>query len=756
MAENKRVRDRRVRTLERNPKKVLGVAAIILLITLGFGIGVIPSLSGGGFDATGTESDVTAQSLQHEFKVGDADAAFLITARKGTVDSGEVKADGLRLAKKLRAKPGVESVISYWETPALGGLSGKDHKQALLLVRLSGSQNDKSDWLNAAHDRYDAGQGTLGIKIGGNAEVFRAIQDQIVVDLVTSEAIAVPLSMILLLFVFRSVLSALLPVAMGALSAGITFFVLRLLSMFTEVSIFSLNLTSALALGLGIDYGLLMVTRFREELAAGREVPDAVLRTLRTAGRTVLFSGMIVGLSLATLLLFPLPFLRSFAYAAVPSVFGAVFGALVVLPAMLRLLGRNIEKWPLPKLPGLNPSEKSWGRLARWAIRRRFPVTALLVVALAVLAVPFLHVKIGKDDEKVLPAEAQVRAVQQQIRDNFPGNTAFPVNVYLPGLGGGKNDKPAQERILQQISTMPHVSLARSTEGVWENGRLAHALPGSGSVTANADNSFVSVLLKPGVDVYSAQAEQTVHDIRAMSYKGRNPQLTGESARLVDDKQSIGDRLPWAIGLIAVFSFLLTFLLTGSVVVPLKALFLNLLSLTATFGAMVWGFQDGHLQKLLGFTSSGYLDNAMPVLMFCAAFGLSMDYELFLVSRIREEYLISKDNNAAVVEGIKKTGAVFTSAALLLAVVFAGLIASKVSIIKMAGLGIVLAILMDAIVIRSLLVPALMGMMGKANWWAPGFLRRLHSKVNLSEVTDPEEPTGEYPPTHPKRPAKVN
>jgi len=414
------VEQRRIGVLERKPKAVLAAAAIILLMTLGIGAGVIPSLSGGGFDANGTESANTTLALQREFKVGDADAVLLATARRGTIDSPRAAAEGIALAGQVRAEPGVESVISYWASPSTGGLRGNDGKQALLLIQLSGSQNDKSSWLSAAHKQYDERPGALRIQIGGNAEVFRAIQDQIISDLIIAEAVAVALGLVLLLFVFRSMMSALLPIAMGALSAGITVFVLRVLSEFTEVSIFSLNLTSALTLGLGIDYGLLMVTRFREELAAGRSAPTAVARTLRTAGRTVVFSGMIVGLSLATLLLFPLPFLRSFAYAAIPSVFGAVLGAIIVLPAMLRLLGHNIEKWPLTRLPTINPSEASWCRIARWSIRWRFPVSGLLIIGLALLAVPFLHVKIGKSDEKVLPASAQVRDVQQEIRTISP------------------------------------------------------------------------------------------------------------------------------------------------------------------------------------------------------------------------------------------------------------------------------------------------------------------------------------------------
>ncbi|SDZ00348.1 putative drug exporter of the RND superfamily [Amycolatopsis xylanica] len=724
---------------KRKSKNVLYAAIAILFVTLGVGIGVVPHLSGGGFDASDTESARTTEKLEKEFKVGESDAVFLLTAKTGTVDGPEAAADGSSIAGDLKREPMVKSVVSYWEAKQLGGLRSNDGASAIVIVQLDGSQNDKSEWLRSMHERYDAHQGAVGVRIGGNAEVFRAIQDQIMADLLLAEAIAVPISMLLLLFVFRSVMAALLPIAMGALSACVTLAVLRLLTTFTEVSIFSLNLTSALALGLGIDYALLIVTRYREELALGRTVDDAVKRTMKTAGRTVLFSGMTVALSLGTLLLFPLPFLRSFGFAAVPVVFVAMLGALLVLPAMLKLLGHKVEKGSLHRLPSINPSERSWERLSQWTIRHKAPVALAGVIGLALLAIPFFHVSIGKSDDRVLPQDASVRAVGQEIRGNFPGNTAFPVNVYLPELGKAPADQQALNELSVKISGLPEIGLVRGGEGIYEKGKLVQPMPGVAAVMSTEHSSFLSVLLRPDIEVYSTEAADAITKIRELG-GAQHAMVGGESARLVDNKDVIGQRLPIAIGLIILFTLILVFLLTGSVVVPIKALVLNLLSLTATFGVMVWGFQDGNLAGLLGFTSSGYLDNAMPVLMFCAAFGLSMDYELFLVARIREEYLKSGDNNTAVVEGIKKTGAVFTSAALLLAVVFAGLIASKVSIIQMAGLGIVLAILLDATLIRSILVPSLMSLMGKANWWAPGFLRKVHNRFQLSEGPAAGEP----------------
>lgn len=721
--------------IHKKPKFIILVATATLVMTLALGSGVFPHLSGGGFDANGTESVRTSERLRSEFNVRDSDAVFLMTARGGDIDSPAAMAAGNGIVAELTKDPEVVSVVPYWENKQLGGLRSEDGSQALVVVELQGSQRDKSAWLRTMHERYDNIRGEVTVQFGGKAEVSRAIQGQVVADLIVAEIIAVSLSMILLLFVFRSLMAALLPIALGALSGCVTLFVLRVLSTFTEVSIFALNLTSALALGLGIDYGLLIVTRFREELAAGRSTTEAISRTMRTAGRTVMFSGVTVALSLATLLLFPLPVLRSFGYAAVPVVIVAVLGATVVLPAMLRLLGPRIDTWPLHHLPRINPSERTWGQLSTWTIRHRIPVSVVGVLVLGLLAVPFFHINIGKSDDRVLPADTPVRQAQQQIRTNFPGNVAVPISVYLPGLGRSAEDQQTLDGFCSQVSSLPEIGLVQGGRGVWEHGQLVQPIPGLGARMSTEQNSYISVLVRPDIRVYSTEAAHAVEQIRSIG-RAQHVMVGGEPARFADNKQVIGDRLPVAIGLIILFTFALVFLLTGSVVVPIKALFLNLLSLTATFGVMVWVFQDGHLAGWLGFTPSGYLDNAMPVLMFCAAFGLSMDYELFLVARIREEFLKTGDNDLAIVEGITRTGAVFTSAALLLSIVFAGLIASKVSIIQMTGLGIVLAIMMDATLIRSLMVPALMSMMGQANWWAPGFLRKRYARLHLSERQD--------------------
>ncbi len=711
------------------------VACVIVMVTLAFGVTVTQYLSAGGFDAAGTESDRVARTVQERFGAPDNDAVFLVRADSGDVDDPEVVSAAADLVTSVRESEGVADVVSYWEEPQVPGLRSDEGDSALVLVELEGTENDKNEWLREANVSLTETDEAITAQIGGESEVFRSIQDQIVADLVVAEGIAVFISMVLLLLVFRSVVASLLPIAVGLVSAALTLFLLRVLAEQVEVSVFALNLTSALALGLGIDYGLLMVSRFREELKAGRDTAQAVSRTMRTAGRTVVYSGITVGLSLSTLLLFPLPFLRSFAYAAIPVVFGTVLCGVLLLPALLTLLGPNIEKGSLHHLPSLTMKERTWAGVAGWSLRHRLPVAVVLTVALVFLAVPFLRVDIGKSDYRVLPSDTPVSQVQQELKDDFPGNTAFPVRVLLPGAGTDADGTDVQRDMAEQISEIDGISVVSGAGGLWRDGETVAPDPSTADM-ADAEGSYLEGLLEPQMDVYSDEAGDVVSEIRALSYEGGAPEVTGEAARTVDNKDVISERLPWAVSVIALFSAALIFLMTGSVLVPIKAVVLNFLSLTAMFGVMVWGFQDGNLEGLLGFTSTGYLDNAMPILMFCVAFGLSMDYELFLVARMKEEYDRTGDNTAAVVTGIRKTGAVITAAALLMAVVFAGMVFSQVSLIQMAGLGVVLAILADAFVIRAFLVPALMGMLGHANWWAPKFMRRFHRRVGLREGLD--------------------
>jgi putative drug exporter of the RND superfamily len=725
---------RRKRSLP--PRVVIVLALVVTVMSLAGGFSVVNRLSSGGFDAAGTSSADVSEILEREYGVSDPDVVVLVTARDGVVESGGARDFGRALTASLRALgPEVDSVTSYWDDEHVRSLRSSDGEQALIAVSLDGETDAKLSFLSELSERVTLTDDAAQARVGGSAEVFRVIQGQIVGDMVVAEGIAVTISMILLLLVFRSVGAALLPLTMGLMAASVTLLALNVVSRFAEVSIFAMNLTSALALGLGIDYGLLMVSRYREELAAGRSVEEAVQVTRATAGRTVLFSGLTVGLALGSLLVIPLPFLRSFAYAAIPVVLVSMATAIVVLPAILRLVGRRIDWLPLRRAPRISPSDDAFARVGRWSIRHRLVIAVVGIAGLCAIASSFLHVQIGKSDERVLRAEAPIRAVMGDISENFPENAAFPITVLVPRE---RVDAAGIETLTQQISQVDRIGLVQGPQGVWSQGQ---ALGPAQPVTAGESEEHwrLTALLESGQDPYAVQTQQSVDRISDLVV-GRDGIVGGETARLMDTTGVIGGRLPWVIGLIILTSLVLVFLLTGSVVVPIKAIVLNLLSLSATFGVMVWGFQDGNLAGLLGFTATGYLDNAMPALIFCAAFGLSMDYELFLVSRIHEEFLRTGDNDAAIVAGLRHTGSVFTSAALLLAVVFAGLIYSGVSLIQMAGLGIVLAIILDATLIRCFLVPSLMSLMGRANWWAPRPMRALHRRIGLRESALVPEP----------------
>jgi RND superfamily putative drug exporter len=526
--------------------------------------------------------------------------------------------------------------------------------------------------------------------------------------------IALPLTLLLLVMVFGSAIAALLPLGIGIVAILGTNAVLRGLTEFTDVSVFAMNLTTALGLGLAIDYALFIVRRFREELSTGAEPLTAIATTLRTAGRTVLFSALTVAVSLAAMLVFPMYFLRSFAYAGIAVVLLAAAAALILLPAALLLLGHRVNSLDLRRLfrrgrPAKVSGEEGtgWARTAS-LVMRRAPLFALATTAvLVLLGLPFLGVKFGTADDRQLPSGAESHVVQQHIRDGFPGNPGGALEVLAEGRA-----TPAQY-------TAYKTRIAQLPEVVRVDGPVVQG-----------DSAYFTVL--PKGEAVDATAQRLVGDLRAADAPFTT-KVTGTAAVLVDSKHAIASRLPWALALITVVTLLLVFLLTGSVVIPIQAVLLNALSLTAMFGAVVWVFQDGHLSGLLGFTSTGSIETTLPVLMFCVAFGLSMDYGVFLLSRIKEEYDRTGDHNEAVRHGLQRTGGLITAAAVILAVVMVAIGTSRVTNTKMLGLGIALAVLMDAMIVRSLLVPAVMRLTGRATWWAPGPLRRFHERFGVSE-----------------------
>jgi RND superfamily putative drug exporter len=504
----------------------------------------------------------------------------------------------------------------------------------------------------------------------------------------------------------------------GGVAVVGTLFVLRLLTGFTPVSVFAVNLTTALGLGLAIDYSLFVVSRFREELAAGRGVEPALEATLASAGRTVAASALTVAAALSVLLVFPLMFLQSFAYAGVAVSLLAGLAALVVLPAILGLLGHRVNALVVWRRSVHPPAVGFWSRTAALVMRRPVVVIVVVVGALAVLGSPFLGLKLGYLDYRVLPPSNHVRQTIEVLTKEFGSTQGDALAVVAPGVGPGQQDTVAQYG--KQLSLVSGVARVDTESGVFVRGVGVPIAAGYLSQFRSDHGTWLSVV--PSVDPLSPAGERLVTQIR----DGPKPfpvLVGGLPAQFVDSNAAIASRLPLALGLIAAVSFLLLLLLFRSLLIPVKALLLNVLSLSATFGAMVWIFQQGHLSGLLDFTATGNLTATMPILMFCVAFGLSMDYEVFLISRIKERHDQGYGTRDAVATGLQQTGRIVTAAALLMSVVLLALVTSGISFMKLFGVGLTLAVLMDAFVIRGLLVPAFMRLAGRANWWAPRFMR---------------------------------
>ncbi|MFD4590946.1 MMPL family transporter [Streptomyces rubiginosohelvolus] len=703
------------------PRLALLAALVITALAVFAGSGVADRMGSGGWQAPDAESTYATEVLAREFPASQPNLLLLVDSGSASVDDPAVAAEAARLAERLKAEPGISGVGSYWET-ASPALRSEDGQEAIIAARIGGDEKTAGETLDRLAPAFAGERGPVTVSLGGPVAVQHEMQTIIQEDLLRAELIALPVTLVLLVMVFGSAVAAMLPLAVGIVAILGTNAVLRGLTEFTDVSVFAMNLTTALGLGLAIDYALFIVRRFREELATGADTRTAVGTTLRTAGRTVLFSALTVAVSLSAMLVFPQYFLRSFAYAGIAVVLLAAAAALILLPAALVLLGPRINSLDLRRLlrrrkktatAGAGSADASPGRGWAWLgalVMRRAPVFAIVTtVGLLLLGLPFLGVKFGTADDRQLPASAESRVVQEHIRDGFPGSPGGGLEVLVEGQGSRADHADLKARIEQ----------------------LPGVLRVEGPV-AEGPAAYYSVL--PKGEAVGEETQQLVRDLRAVpSASSLDISVTGTAAVLVDSKDSIADRLPWALAIIVVATLLVVFLLTGSVLIPLQAVVLNALSLTAMFGAVVWVFQDGNLSGLLAFTSTGDIETTLPVLMFCVAFGLSMDYGVFLISRIKEEYDRTGDHEHSVTFGLRHTGGLITAAAVILAVVMVAIGTSRVTNTKMLGLGIALAVLMDAMVVRSLLVPAVMKLMGRSTWWAPAPLRAFHRRFGLSE-----------------------
>ncbi|HEX6238518.1 MAG TPA: MMPL family transporter [Acidimicrobiales bacterium] len=722
----------------RRRRWVLAASALFVLASTGIGAGAFGVLRGGGFDDPDAESSRAADVLDDVFDTDDPDVVLLVRTTTGTVDDPAASRAGTELAQRLARIPEVTEVASYWTSGRPAPLRSDGGDEAMVLGRLTTQDDEANETVSEIRDELGGEQGAVEVAVGGPAAVTEELRGSVETSLARAEMIAIPLTLLLLVFVFRSLAGAALPLIVGAMAITGTLLALFVLGSLTDVSIFSINLTTALGLGLAIDYSLFIVSRFREELHGGLAPADAVVRSIETAGRTVAISALTVAVALSALIVFPMYFLRSFAYAGIAVVLLAMVASLTTLPAMLAVVGRRIDSRRARRrgaagvgaFPG-GETRGVWHRIATTVMRRPVPIALGVTALLVLLGTPFLRLSTGLPDERALPESAESRRVSERIADGFDGDSgqAFPIVA--------ESVDPAGDELVAfaaQVSDLDGVARVEAPGGTWAHGRrVAGPTPASGRFAAD-DAAWVSVV--PTVGAQTPEGARLAEELRGLD--APFPFLVGGgAAQLIDTNDALTAGLPLALAIVAVTTLVLLFLMTGSVLIPVKAVLLNLLSLTATFGATVWVFQDGNLSGLLDFTATGRIDASVPILMFCIAFGLSMDYEVFLLSRIKEEHDRSGDNTASVALGLERTGRIVSAAAALLAITFIAFGTADVSFLKLFGLGLALAVLMDATVIRGLLVPAFMRLAGRANWWAPAPLRRLHSRFGIREAPAP-------------------
>ncbi len=707
------------------------VASLVFLVVAVIGsMGVTNRLDSGGFDVPGSESFRANAILAQAFHTGDANLVLLVTTKHGTVDAQAVVREGTSLTKELAAQAGVTEVTSYWTRGLAPTLRSRDDTQALVLAHVGGTTTQARDRIGHLLPVFTRSDAVLRVGVTGDDAILQQSGTQSQRDLVRAELITLPILLLLLLFVFRSPVAALLPLAMSGIVIFGTLLVLRIIVSFTPISNFALNLTTALSLGIGVDYSLFIVSRFREELHGGKAVQEAVVSSIERAGRIVAFSALTFGVALTGLLISPNFFLPSFAYAGIAVVVVGLACALLTLPAALAVLGSRVDLWSIGRRQTRVVSEGPWHRFALFVMRRAVPISLVGIALLVALGLPFLRVQVGLVDERILPSSASTRQVQEVIRSHFVGDESHALHVVVAGVTAATSQEAIQSYALA-LSGIPGVVEVDAATGSYAHGQRI-APPQAGSTRFAGENStWFSVI--PSQEQVMNNPFGLVHAVRSLPAPFP-VEVGGHLAAFSDLQNSIVGQIPIVIVIVVLATMVILFLMTGSIVLPLKATILNFLSLCATFGVLVWTFQDGHLAHLLSFTPSGTLEIRTTLMTFCLAFGLSMDYEVFILGRIKEEYDRTGDTPLAVASGLERSGPLVTAAALLLAVVFLGFSTSEIVLFKLLGAGMTLAVLLDVSIIRTLLVPSFMLLMGRFNWWAPAVLQRLQQRIGLSEA----------------------
>ena len=673
-----------------------------ILVAGGFGSLAFSRLDSGGYSDPKSDSYKVYKYLTEELKLSDPAVVIIVDSGATDVTDPVVAQKGIALEKKIAQEEGVTKTLSYWTSGGEATLKSADGKAAYILVYGDGEAfTPESQKLGKVmQEKYDGQYEGLTLYAGGVGVVGHAITKKISDDLKIAELISIPLTFILLVLVFGALAASAMPLIVGVAAILGAFFILYLFTLFTTVSIYALNLTTGMGLGLGIDYALLMVNRFREELHRGKSVEDSIVTTMATAGKTVFYSGMTVLVTLLSLTFFPLPFLQSFGYAGVSVVALAVIGALFGLPPIMAILGDRIDTGVVRK-SAITPKEDGrWAKTARLVMKRPVSAVVLSMVILGIMAAPITNIKFSQGDSRMLPADNKAAFATALQAERFPGQTGTPIEIIIKD-GANK---------IEEINTY--------TSKLGQVSGIVAVLP------PQTIGNDVRVVAYQEMLPRTPESQELIHNVRNVD-SPVGTLVGGVAADYTDSQDGISRTLPWALAWIVLSVLVLIFIFTGSIILPIKAVILNFLSLGATMGALTWIFVDGNMQWLVGsFTVTGTLDTSIVILIAVVVFGLSMDYELFLLSRIREEHLAGKSNVESVAIGLQRSARIITAAAVLLAVVFGAFVTSGVTSIKTMGFGVALAVMLDATIVRGLLVPALMRLFGENNWWAPKWMQR--------------------------------
>jgi uncharacterized membrane protein YdfJ with MMPL/SSD domain len=693
------------------PKRVLIGAGLFLVLAIGLGAPVTNALSvdpDRDFVDTASQNSVTGARLERALGRNLSPGILVLVRPGGPVRGAAAQAKLKRIVDRISADPAIAQTASAYG----------NHRGPSPFISRDGKSTYVAATVRANADGEDAGKrigkalsGVPGVAVGGLEVAGPEVGDQVSKDLAKAELLAFPLLFALALVVFRGAIAALLPLFVGLQTIMATFLGLRIVNEVTPLSIFALNLAIGLGLGLAIDYSLFILSRYREEMERFGPGRDALVATLRTAGRTVIFSSLTVAAALLALLVFPQRFLYSMAISGAITALSAGIIALTALPALLMVLGPRINalapaRWRHHEIA----TERGfWYRLSHFVMRRPVIVAVMTAAVLLLAGIPFTRIQFTGVDASVLPDSFASRQVDNALRTEFPIGRTAPLHVEVRAP---RSSATAVRAYAQRVAQLPGVAAVDPPRPVGRSSWLVEVIPAAGP------------LKKRSLDLVRA--------IRAGAAPGP-VHVAGQSARFYDQRAGLADRLPIAIAFLALTTLVILFVMTGSVVLPLKALLMNVLGLSAAFGVLVLIFQDGRFESLLGYSSQGALEITQPLVLLALAFGLSTDYGVFLLTRIKEARDAGEPNEEAVAIGIQRTGRIVTAAALLLVVAIGAFATSQIVFIKELGVGTAAAVLIDATIVRALLVPALMKLLGELNWWAPGPLRRLHARFGVSE-----------------------